>query len=152
MKTQIRYTLCYQTVTPESAEEGDFAEHGFCDEHGNRFPWPGDRPTQDASKQFKEDNTLTADGIRALVYVAEQLGIQYHGDAAWAHSYGDEVSDYSTGERIEYSLHVEHDRHHYHVMRMLAVKPCARPSEREACTACGESHPARPGECDRAND
>ena len=128
MKTQIKYTLCYQTVTPESAEHGDFAEHGFMDESGNRFELEPGCHGKEAGK-FKEDSTLTADGLRDLVDIAERFGILYHGDAGWAHNDGDEVTDCGTGGRTEYSLHVEQGRHWHHVMNALAVKPCARPDD-----------------------
>ena len=65
MKTQIKYTLCYQVVTPESAEHGDFSEHGFMDEHGNRFALQdedGHHPDT-----LKDNHELTADGIGELI-------------------------------------------------------------------------------------
>lgn len=117
MKTQIKYTLCYQVVTPESAEHGDFAEHGFMDENGNRFKLEPECYGEEAGK-FKEDNTLTADGLAALVYVAERHGIEYDGGADWANSIDPDI-DYNTGEEATYSLHVENNRHWHHVMKAL---------------------------------
>lgn len=124
-RAQIKYTLCYQVVTPESAEHGDFSEHGFMDEHGNRFALQdedGHHPDT-----LKDNHELTADGIGDLIAVAERFGIEYLGDADWAHSHGEDI-DYTTGATTEYSLHVKHERHHYHVMKALDRQTVSRPN------------------------
>lgn len=119
---QIKYCLTFSTVTPESAEHGDHARRGFCDEYGNIFPMDPHVFGKDAEK-IGAENTLTADGISDLIHVAESLGIAYHGDADWAHSHGEDVLSYETGETIEYSLHVDNDRQAYHVYKALTEKP-----------------------------
>lgn len=119
MKTQIKYTLCYQVVTPESAEHGDFSEHGFMNEHGSKFPIILGR---EQGPEFHEENTLTADGLGDLIAVAERHGIEFHGDAHWAYSVDPDIN-YATGEETTYSLHVAHERHHYHVMKALDRNP-----------------------------
>lgn len=119
---QIKYCLTFSTVTPESAEEGNFARNGYCDESGNLFPMPDDMWGEKA-KKFGEENTLIADGIQDILNVAESLGISYHGDADWCHSCGEEVLSYEKGETIEYCLHVDDNRQSEHVYKALEEKP-----------------------------
>jgi len=119
---QIQYCITYSIVTPESAEHGDFDSHGFCDESANRFQMY-DNLSSEENKRLGEECTLTADGIRDLISVAESFGIAYHGDADWAHSYGEEVLSYETGETIEYALHVDNPRQWHHIMKALTEKP-----------------------------
>lgn len=119
---QIKYCLTFSTVTPESAEHGDYARSGYCDEQGNLFPMPDELWGEEARK-FGEENTLIADGIEEIINVAESLGIAYHGDADWCHSYGEEVLSYESGETIEYCLHVDNGRQAEHVHKALAEKP-----------------------------
>jgi len=35
-----RYIMTYEIITPESAEQGGVAEHGFCGPGGWRYPFP----------------------------------------------------------------------------------------------------------------
>ncbi len=113
----MRYHLTYSTVTPESAEHGDHAEHGYCDENGNRFPMPEDCCGEEAGK-FKEENTLTG-SLENILAVAERLGIDKKSieyTSGWYFS-GYSVEDYSTGEEIEYCLHFmrEGDKSLFHI-------------------------------------
>jgi len=119
---QIKYCITFSTVTPESAEHGDFDRSGYCDESGNLYPTDNSKFGEEARKEG-EENTLIADGIQDIINVAESLGIAYHGDADWCHSYGEEVLSYETGETIEYCLHVDNDRQAYHVYKALEEKP-----------------------------
>ena len=34
------FTMTYEVLTPESAEYGDVADRGYCDEYGNRYDEP----------------------------------------------------------------------------------------------------------------
>jgi len=76
-----------------------------------------------AARKFGQENTLIADGIQDIINVAEGLGIAYHGDADWCHSYGEDVLSYEKGETIEYCLHVDNDRQAEHVYKALEEKP-----------------------------
>ena len=119
---QIKYCLTFSTVTPESAENGDSNQSGYCDQSGNLFPTDKSKFGEEARKEG-EENTLIADGIRDIIQVADEFGIAYHGDADWCHSYGEDVLSYQDGETIEYCLHVDNGRQAEHVYKALAEKP-----------------------------
>jgi hypothetical protein len=85
----------YEIVTPESAEFGDFAEGGFIDGGGWRYPVPG------AGDDYDEWYT----DIREVISEAQYLGINYD-NGGWFESVDPEV-DYATGEYTTYALHVE---------------------------------------------
>jgi hypothetical protein len=85
--------FCYCTVTPESAENGDFEDNGFTDGGRNRLTSP---------VEFISDDM-------GSLYDAVRLGIDL-GISEWVgNSFESESSiiDYSTGEEISYSMHIE---------------------------------------------
>ena len=85
--------FCYCTVTPESAENGDFEDTGFTDGGRNRLSTP---------KEFISDDMIS---LYYAVKHAIDLGINtWVGN--WFES-GSSIIDYSTGEEISYSMHIE---------------------------------------------
>jgi hypothetical protein len=86
--------FCYTTVTPKSAENGDFEDNGFTDGGRNRLTSP---------VEF-----INSDDMGSL-YDAVRLGIDL-GISEWVgNSFESESSiiDYSIGEEISYSMHLE---------------------------------------------
>ena len=102
-----RVSVCYDIVTPESAEQGDVAERGFCDADGH--PWDIDDPeTLPAAQRGDLDTTVEA-------FVRECQ----HGGYGWAESvethsrtiYFAErepgtAHEFETGERTSYSARI----------------------------------------------
>jgi hypothetical protein len=86
--------FCYTTVTPESAENGDFEDTGFTDGGRNRLSTP---------KEFISDDMIS---LYYAVKHAIDLGINtWVGN--WFETSESSVLDYSTGEEISYSMHLE---------------------------------------------
>jgi hypothetical protein len=87
--------FCYTTVTPKSAENGDFEDNGFTDGGRNRLTSP---------VEF-----INSDDMGSL-YDAVRLGIDL-GISEWVGNWfetsGYSIIDYSTGEEISYSMHLE---------------------------------------------
>ena len=95
----ITIDFTYQTVTPESAEHGDFAEHGFITPGYWKYPL-------DDSGDCKYERTIWGIGdLRGLIDFAHELGIQFHGFADWAESV-DPDRDYSDGSETFYAMHI----------------------------------------------
>jgi hypothetical protein len=85
--------FCYTTVTPESVENGDFEDTGFTDGGRNRLTSP---------VEFISDDM-------GSLYDAIRLGIDL-GINTWVGNWfesGSSIIDYSTGEEISYSMHIE---------------------------------------------
>jgi hypothetical protein len=86
--------FCYTTVTPESAENGDFEDNGFTDGGRNRLSTP---------KEFISDDM-------GSLYNAVRLGIDL-GISEWVgnsfETSESSVLDYSTGEEISYAMHIK---------------------------------------------
>jgi len=79
----MKYSITFQSITPESAVTGDFERTGFHIE-----------PTE-----FKPDE------LRYIINEAEMLGIDYW-NGSWFESI-DPEHDFRTGEEIYYNLHFE---------------------------------------------
>ena len=91
----ITIDFTFQTTTPESAEHGDFAEHGFI--------------TPGLWKYTVEDYERTVwklGDLRGLIDFARSLGICETEGASWAYSVGSDI-DYSTGEETTYAMHID---------------------------------------------
>jgi hypothetical protein len=85
--------FCYTTVTPKSAENGDFEDTGFTDSGRNRLTSP---------VEFISDDM-------GSLYDAIRLGIDL-GINTWVGNWfesGFSIIDYSIGEEISYSMHLE---------------------------------------------
>ena len=86
--------FCYTTVTPESAENGDFEDNGFIDGGRNRLTSPVEFISDDMGSLY--------DAIRLSI----DLGINtWVGN--WFETSESSVLDYSTGEEISYAMHIK---------------------------------------------
>ena len=88
MFNQLDFSVTYATITPESAEQGDFEETGFYAEN------------------------IDFDTFEELVDYIERNGYRYWSDSrgtGWL-STGFSIEDYATGEEVEYSIHANNDR------------------------------------------
>jgi hypothetical protein len=104
-----RAWISYSVTTPESAEHGDHAEHGYAAPGGWRFPMP-DGLYGDAARAFGDDNALT---FREVLRWARDRGgwsIEYiprfglHGVTL----YCDEAdTDPRTGAETRFAVHFE---------------------------------------------
>jgi len=100
-------TICrtYDVVTPESAENGDTAEHGFILPGG----WTFDLNVPEVSKDVEEHPELywvpvTPGDVRAAVEWAQEHGcIRDNGDGSFYSE--DPDVDYATGEATSYAIH-----------------------------------------------
>lgn len=101
----IKASFCYQTVTPESAECGDFAEHGWI------TPGMWQYPLQDEEGYHREvvDQASAGDfditDLSEIVSFARSLGINDN-TGGWFQSTDPDV-DYQSGGDTTYSLHIE---------------------------------------------
>jgi len=87
--------FCYTTVTPESAENGDFEDTGFTDSGRNRLSTP--------------EEFINSDDMGSL-YNAISLGIDLGINTwvgNWFETSGYSIEDYQTGEEISYSMHLK---------------------------------------------
>jgi hypothetical protein len=98
----ITYAFTYETITPESAAEGDIEDHGFETEH---VP-------------------LEPGSLRDVLRDARSKGIESNGSSVicrwWEPEFS--VSDYGTGEQIRYALHINgvKDTSRKRINRLLA--------------------------------
>lgn len=100
-----RFRVTYETVTPESAEQGDYADIGYLDAHGFR------NSVQDLSGPpaavLGRDCAMTLREALALFgYDYGRLGVEC-GDSAFRQADG--AIDYQTGEECRLTLHVPFD-------------------------------------------
>jgi hypothetical protein len=102
-KISIRFT--YDTVTPESAEHGDFNESGFCDRNGsviseNSTVNPATIPDEEI-EQWLEPGDLYY-----CIDKACDLGISERSLKSW-YTADSVIIDYSTDERWTYAMHID---------------------------------------------
>ena len=102
----MKASFTYQTVTPESAEQGDFSEHGWI------LPGMWKSALQDEDGHHED---VLADARRGefdltdlgeIVSFAQSLGIDTGEGADWFYSTDPDV-DLETGEDTTYCLHLE---------------------------------------------
>ena len=111
-------SLTYFTVTPESSENGDYADHGFCDTNGNRYSMC----EEEVRKDVKENANLYHQGfpnkdgwdLSDELYSVKTVGSFVEADCyplnksetRFTFNTSPITTDYSTGEEITYSFHV----------------------------------------------
>lgn len=89
------FRVTFDTVTPESAERGDFARNGFLDEAGNEF-------AQQDFATFKEWQDFEAPAMTLKQAVALCGCLENSGN--WL-SESDGSTDYHTGEVVRRYIH-----------------------------------------------
>lgn len=94
-----RILTTYATTTPESAEQGDYADHGWKDQEG---------------VDMTPDEFDIQDGVGVVDKAVKWLQNEGAGEASSSHfhhgiwySTGFSTSDYRTGEAIEHSYHLK---------------------------------------------
>ena len=103
-----RITFTYSTTSPESATNGEHADHGFYNPNGWTYSLNDPEIYKDVmenSSNYDFDGSLS-EAIRA----AKDLGIAPRSSndlTQWWSTIDPIVEDYGTGETWEYSLHVE---------------------------------------------
>ena len=116
---RIKYRITYSIVTPESAKDGEVAEHGWYANGLTHALQDEDGYHEKVSKQADLGDFDIVDDLHGLVDEAQSLGICFDGSADWAQSM-DPYIDYETGEDTSYCLHVNNPRQSHWVMKALA--------------------------------
>lgn len=88
------FRITYETITPESAEQGDAAERGFLHSNGGRDPL-------EVVDNVEDYNMPLASAIRHLGALEDS--------GQWFSGVSPVDEDYSTGETVFYSLHPPHN-------------------------------------------
>ena len=91
----ITIDFCFETVTPESAEHGDFDSHGFI--------LPGFWKVTDIMNYERQQWKIG--DLHHLISFAQSLGITETDGADWAYSVDPDIN-YQTGEETTYSMHI----------------------------------------------
>ena len=99
----MKYSICYETITEESAQDGDFADHGFYDA-GWKYSLNEESVIEDLKENPNLYRILVKMGeLRSIFMEIERLGIVFDGDSFRSI---DPDIDYSTGEETFYSFHM----------------------------------------------
>ena len=102
----MKASFTYQTVSPESAEQGDFSEHGWI------LPgmWKSALQDEDGHHDSVLDEARRGEfdvtDLGEIVSFAQSLGICTGEGADWFYSVDDD-ENYETGEDTTYCLHLE---------------------------------------------
>ena len=102
----MKASFTYQIVTEESAENGDFAEHGWILPGRWEFPLQDDDGHHEDILAQARSGEFDLTGLSEVVSFAKSLGIYTGKGADWFYSVDDDL-DCSTGERRSYCLHLE---------------------------------------------
>lgn len=86
-----QFRVTYQICTPESAERGDYSEHGFCTAGGGRDP------IEVAMSEPIESYQMDLRAARNLVWPIEDCGFWFANEPS--------TLSYRDGSDISYSLH-----------------------------------------------
>ena len=100
-----KFTITYQTVTHESAEHGDFSEHGWIMPGYWQFPLEDEDGYHDTTLNEAKSGEFDL-SLSDAVSFAKDLGIYDNSGSSWFQSVDPDV-DYHTGEDTTYALHVE---------------------------------------------
>lgn len=105
---------CYSVVSPESAEHGDHAEHGFWDHGGWRYPVGGcevdpadciDVHEPGAVPEPSECETLE-DAVREILQVCGYVEVQHLDSEVTCYGVDSDI-DFRTGRDTTYSAHIK---------------------------------------------
>ena len=100
-----KFSITYQTVTPESAEQGDYSQHGWIMPGYWQYPLADDDGQHDDVLEQAKSGEFDL-SLSEAVSFAQSLGIYDNSGSSWFQSV-DPDQDYQTGEDTFYSLHVE---------------------------------------------
>lgn len=96
----ISVNICYEIVTSESAEHGDFEDHGFF--VGGWFYSMNDKETRNDIMENRNDYATIGD-LYDIVKLAQSLGITEDKGTSWFYSINESLE--SDGQCVNYSLH-----------------------------------------------
>ena len=102
----MKASFTYQTVTPESAERGDYSEHGWILPGMQKFALQDDEGQHDDVLDEARRGIFDLTDLGEIVSFAQSLGIDTGEGADWFYSTDPDV-DYETGEDTTYCLHFE---------------------------------------------
>jgi hypothetical protein len=106
-RLMITYSLTYEIVTPESAEGGDFAEHGWLTTNDMEIPLEDDEGYhRDALELAKEGCFERKGSLVDVIREVHNRGLRWVGN--WFASVDPEV-DFLNAEERTYALHVKGD-------------------------------------------
>lgn len=98
-----RFTYC--VITPESAEQGEFAENGYIMPGMWKFPLRDEECEHEETLNAARNGEFDLTDLDEVINFAESLGMCEDG-GSWLSSV-DPDQDYQTGEDTFYSLHLE---------------------------------------------
>ena len=101
----IKASFCYQTVTHESAEQGDYSEQGWITPGMWEFPLQDDNGHHNDVLEQAQSGDFDVTNLSEIVSFAQSLGISEN-SGNWLSSVDPDI-DYQTGEDTTYSLHIE---------------------------------------------
>lgn len=94
-----RYVMTYEIITPESAEQGDVAEHGYCEPGGWLYPFPGSPDEPNPGPAYVSLRAALRDLGSLEPSDSDYLDARWWGEV-------DGTVDYSTGAETRKSLHI----------------------------------------------
>ena len=105
-------SICYEIITHESAEEGDFAEHGWLDSGGTEWPLrddEGDHPDILERARAGEFDQSVGEAIAHAIQLGATSEVSVNGDCLSARSVDAPLDweNITCGESRYYSLHIE---------------------------------------------
>ena len=105
----VTFSFTYSTVTPESVESGDFEDNGFIGyPYIFRYSMNVDEIRQDIIKNPQDYREQWEVGeLKYILNYAENLGIRGDLDSCDWFASGYSAESYTTGEDIEYCLHID---------------------------------------------
>jgi hypothetical protein len=104
----ITYSLCYEIITDESAENGEAAEHGWLGAGDWEVPLQdSDGYHQDVIELAKNCEFERKGSLVDVMREVQNRGLRWNG--SWFESVDADI-DYETGEHKTYSLHINGDR------------------------------------------
>jgi len=101
----MKITFCYSVVTPESAAEGDTAEHGWIMPGMWKYPLEDSEGYHEDTLEDAKHGDFDLEDLEDAIRFAESLGI-CSDDGSGFYSVDPDI-DYQTGGETTYSMHVE---------------------------------------------
>lgn len=126
----IAIAFTYETITPESAENGETADRGFYDLHGWRYSMNNPKTHKDIKKNPEDYANVWEPGkLKDALKSAKSLGIYQPSDSnvqqhTWFSSVDPDIN-FRTGEQTLYNLHINGvtASTKKRIARLLAGKP-----------------------------
>ena len=101
----MKISFTYSKVTPESAEQGDFSEHGWITPGMWEYPLQDDTGHHESVLDQARKGDFDITDLSEAISFAESLGINTD-TGNWLET-ADADQDYQTGEDTMYSMHIE---------------------------------------------